>query len=67
MNRHPDYSLPPFDGVEEAQMELRQERAPIAMCCCFNGTCRCEVVDGRTVTGARCRAHLQDGLIGERA
>ena len=32
------------------------------VCGCFDGMCRCQVVDGRTTTGAHCKAQLQDGL-----
>jgi hypothetical protein len=37
-------------------------RAAPRECACFDGMCRCEVINGRTSTGARCRAHLADTL-----
>jgi len=36
--------------------------APIAWCACFDGMCRCEVVAGRTSTGARCKASTGPNL-----
>jgi hypothetical protein len=32
------------------------------VCACFDGMCRCEVIDGVTANGSRCKAHMQDGL-----
>ena len=40
---------------------LRQVAAA-QVCACFDGLCRCEVVDGRTATGAHCKAHLAPSL-----
>lgn len=58
--------LPPFDGVEDAQMAANEPRVvriqSIPMCACFSGLCRCEVIDGRTATGQRCKAFLQDHI-----
>lgn len=42
-------------------------RAAPRECACFDGMCRCDVVNGRTSTGARCKAHLAETLAADSA
>jgi hypothetical protein len=58
IDRVPPEIVTPLEATSLRALAYR----PIEWCACFDGMCRCEVVNGRTRTGAHCKAHAGANL-----
>jgi hypothetical protein len=59
LERHPEPTRPRVVGI--AATHPRALARP-RFCACSDGRCCVEVIDGRTHTGAHCKAHFVDTL-----